>query len=637
MKILYIYKLKNLPFYPAGIRCGRAAYLSRINLHLLIFLVSLSATARQLTAISGLKRGNDGRVTLEISSSGDPGEFVDVFYSDELTNAEWKMGGKYLRAQGEPKIMWSESEDSFSPPQTGRRFFRIGRADIDLNDNGIPDAREALIHMHDLEPEKRARWAQAGLGGAIPDYSTIVNVRDYGAKGNGTTDDTSAIRNAISAAPAQSVVYLPAGTYLLTKSLYLESDMILRGDGSALTSLIFQGIGTDDRCIGISRWNGEQNTDYVTVTDGMNFGSTEITVSSVSGFEVGDIIEMDQENDPAWGLSDSWQSRLVCQINRITDIDVTNKRITLDHNLRYKYTAIRNPRMRKLAVIKNSGVENLYVRRQDKIDGYTIELKYAVGCWVKSVESYMTYKAHVWMERSFECEVRQSYFHDGFVFGSGGQGYGVCCGKATSDCLVEDNVFRHLRHSMIVGIGANGNVYGYNFSIQRATDPVYGTQQPDISVHGNYVYMNLFEGNVLEDADVPDWYEPAGPGNTLFRNRIVNSGTAIEVASDNQNFIGNVLTQGILERSQPVVGIIEYANVEQGNLELFSANQSTSEGNGWPGCPCNTLIDSLYRSVPPEFILNSENVSWPAVGPDLSLSSETPAQQRFDNGIYVSD
>lgn len=44
---------------------------------------------------------------------------------------------------------------------------------------------------------------------------TIINVQSFGAKGNGITDDTSAIRAAIDCAdpPKAGVVYFPSGSY----------------------------------------------------------------------------------------------------------------------------------------------------------------------------------------------------------------------------------------------------------------------------------------------------------------------------------------------------------------------------------------------------------------------------------------
>jgi hypothetical protein len=575
-------------------------------------------------AVRGLHRGSDGRMVLQIAPAGESGEFIDVFSAESLQAPAWRLSAAYLRPSGAAEFLWSEAEDPLLPGSPRSRFFRLGRADVDRNENGIADAREALTAVYDLPENARARWAQAGLRGPVTNFTNVLNVKNYGAKGNGTTDDTSAISSAISKAPSGSVIYLPAGTYRLTKRIYLKSNMILRGDGSALTSLIFEGSNTYDRCIGLACWDSDQPTTYVTPTAGMEKGSAVVTVSSVAGFQAGDIIEIEEDNDPAWGFTESWQSRLAGQLNRVVAVDAANSRLTLSHHLRHTFTAARRPRLRRLVTISNAGVENLYVRRKDAVTGYTIEMKFAVRCWVRNVESYMTYSAHVWMDRSFECEVRENYFHDAFVFGGGGQGYGVCSGKHTSDCLIENNVFYHLRHSMIVGSGANGNVYGYNYSSARALDPEHGTPQPDISVHGNYVFMNLFEGNVLEDADVPDWYAPAGPGNTLFRNRITNSGTAIDVGSNHQNFMGNVLPQGTLTQDGALQGIVDFANVKRGDVENVA----------WPDGVCGSLPDSLYRSVPPAFILNA-GVYWPPIGPDEPLDTVTPAQQRSLSGAYV--
>ncbi|MGA9452471.1 MAG: glycosyl hydrolase family 28-related protein, partial [Verrucomicrobiia bacterium] len=62
------------------------------------------------------------------------------------------------------------------------------------------------------------------LDGAAADTAGVFNVFDYGARGNGTNNDTDAIQKAIDACAAQGggQVLLPAGTFL-TGALTLHS------------------------------------------------------------------------------------------------------------------------------------------------------------------------------------------------------------------------------------------------------------------------------------------------------------------------------------------------------------------------------------------------------------------------------
>jgi hypothetical protein len=78
---------------------------------------------------------------------------------------------------------------------------------------------------------KTLQTALAGLTGLF------FNVKDptYGATGDGSTDDTSAVSAAIAAAVAAGggIVFFPAGTYRLTSALSLGSNVTLLGTGPA--------------------------------------------------------------------------------------------------------------------------------------------------------------------------------------------------------------------------------------------------------------------------------------------------------------------------------------------------------------------------------------------------------------------
>lgn len=61
--------------------------------------------------------------------------------------------------------------------------------------------------------------------------SDTVSVKDFGATGNGTTDDTAAIQQAIADAATCQTVYFPAGTYKITSTLTISKCVTLQGAG----------------------------------------------------------------------------------------------------------------------------------------------------------------------------------------------------------------------------------------------------------------------------------------------------------------------------------------------------------------------------------------------------------------------
>ena len=577
---------------------------------------------------------SENAVALSVDCRGLTNETVNILYKDIGTGqgysdvAPWQVAEEGVSAAGLASMRWLDRGGVGRTKNDGvvGRIYMIrweqagdasfARTTVDLT---------AAADEFQWPAERRADWSAAGLPGtAFPEYATVINVKSFGARADGTTDDSTAINNAINSATGPAVVFIPSGTYAVAKSIYLKSNIILRGEGSRKTRLLFKSSGTANRCIGAIKWDSDQTDAYVVVTNGLGKESTVLYLASVSGFATGDVVEIQQQNDPAWGFTESWQSNVVGQIVRVVSVDSARRCLTIDQPLRITFSAARRPVARKLNVLRGIGIEDLYLEKTESINGYTIEFKHVVDSWVRRVESYNTYKGHLWLERCAQIEVRQNYFHHSFVYGGDTQGYGVSCTRHTSGCLIEDNVFNSLRHSMVLEIGANGNVYGYNFSTNRARDPVSGNLQADISVHGHYVFMNLFEGNVAEDADVPDWFEPAGPGNSLFRCRVMNSGTAIEVASDNENVVGNELPTGAIAMVSGTTNTLVHGNNSRGTIV-------------WSNGLSHVLPASLYRDGQPEFFPSTDpEIPWPPLGPDCTLGAGwIPAQKRFASGIPV--
>ena len=83
---------------------------------------------------------------------------------------------------------------------------------------------------------------------ALPAEATWVNLRSLGAKGDGATDDTAAIRKAIA---EHAVLYVPEGRYVVSDTIMLRPDTVLIGLDPTMTQFDlldntagFQGPGT---------------------------------------------------------------------------------------------------------------------------------------------------------------------------------------------------------------------------------------------------------------------------------------------------------------------------------------------------------------------------------------------------------
>lgn len=99
----------------------------------------------------------------------------------------------------------------------------------------------------------------------------IFNVQNFGAKGDGITDDTAAIQRAIDAAAAAGggQVYVPTGTYIVSGGvepsdgcLMLKSNVYLYGDGMGATTVKVAD-GSDTKITGVIRSAyGEETHDF---------------------------------------------------------------------------------------------------------------------------------------------------------------------------------------------------------------------------------------------------------------------------------------------------------------------------------------------------------------------------------------
>ncbi|WP_051907702.1 glycosyl hydrolase family 28-related protein [Flavimarina sp. Hel_I_48] len=460
-----------------------------------------------------------------------------------------------------------------------------------------------------ISPEdNQIDWSVCGVENSIPNYLNKIDVTTKGARGDSIFDNSKIIQNLINSSNFGTVLLFPSGTYLFNTSINLKSGIVIRGASSSETILKFDLNGTAKPSFWFSSWDRSSTTPIIS---GYNKGSITITVQDPTLFYKKDYIEIFQDNDPSlmytkeeWNVS--WAEESVGQMARI--ININGNKMNIAYPLDYNFSPTLNIRARSCKMLTDAGIENFKLIRIDKGEEYSIRMDYAANCWIRNIESAYSQKGHIQLIRSLNIEIRESYLHHAYNYGGGGHGYGINIAVHSTGCLVENNIFYHLRHSFLAKEGAIGNVFAYNYSLEP------NGNRNDIAMHGHYGLMNLFEGNIVQKIAIGDFWGPSGPGNTFFRNRIEDNDIVIQDQSHYQNVIGNEFLNGSI-------------NISDNTHETWTVNNQNREGfldkkNGV------RTPNSLYLKTKPKFF---KSLPWPAVGPEFNLGQYTiPAEIRWN-------
>ena len=465
---------------------------------------------------------------------------------------------------------------------------------------------------------------EAGVEGGIPAVPAVTTVTDYGAIADDGIDDTQAFVLALSSLGGSAgAVTVPAGEFHLSATLNMPSGAVLRGAGAGQTTLTlnhsghgFTVSGYGEGTSAVTAANG-----YPAILSGAVTGSHTITLDDASAFAVGDGIELVQaydaavhETDPNW--NQPWAKRLVGQFSKVTAKN--GNQITLSEAIRKDMDLTLGAWAAPVHYASDIGFENFRVNRVDTSDTYIFYVKRASNVWARGVRSQYARKGHYYFSLSRRIEVRDCWMEYASDYGSGGHGYGVQILNRTIGALVVNNVFNHLRHSMMLHLGANGNVLAYNYSRDPYQDQGAGWTPPDISLHGHYAYSNLIESNIVAEIGAGDYWGPIGPDNVMFRNQITDEDLHSDDHSDGQLAIGNSFLNGdiALHSSVDASSWVMAANISQtqGNLDAISPAAAN-------------MPASYFYAAAPEFLTD---YAWPSTGSDVT----TPALPAKD--VYLS-
>ncbi len=507
---------------------------------------------------------------------------------------------------------------------------------------GLVPAQQLTV-MYAGNPVK-LDWSRAGYpGNNVPSYPAIKNILDFGADNTGSSANDVALNNAInSLSGSKGVILFPAGIYLFNNYISLRSGLILRGAGSSSTTLLFNLGGNND----LININGSPGA-ITTATSAVQQFSNQVTVADPSIAGVGSFVKVYQENDGSIIdlSSSSWADNTVGQISYVKSKQANNLNFFTSNRRTISLSGV--PKVQRLNMVTGVGIECLKIKRLDASAGQTtnIAFNFAAFCWIKGIESDSTNFAHVAITNSSNIEITGCYFHGSFAYGSGGQGYGVVCQYSSGDCLVENNIFKRLRHAMLIQAGANGNIYAYNYSIEQKRTEIPADASQDIVLHGNYPYANLLEGNIAQNIGGDASHSINGPANVFFRNRALYYGISFSSGSgDSSVVIYNEVTATGNSSTFPFLSLGNFSTNGSNTKSSYNYvarapyNGSFTAGNEPAFSPNGTVSFTHFNEItrPYYFSADLQPMGYPVLYSAVSPAISIPARDRYVAGTNLT-
>lgn len=557
---------------------------------------------------------------------------------------------------------------------------------------GFPVYSRAQSASGIISASRMTNWSSAGIPGGIPNRTSICATIDASTYGNGSSDATAGIQNALNSCSANGVVSLSAGTFLINGSIQIPSNVVLRGAGANQTKLSLMGSGS--AAVRFGAGTSPNGSSPLSITGGATQGSTSVTLSTASGISAGMLMVISQTNtsymtengeDGACNWCTGGVGGDSGQTVEVTS--VIGNTINFRPGLYMDYSPNNPVAFPFRAGAQNAGLENLQLYANNT--GYVTNLmmKGVKYSWVKGVESNFADGSQFQISWSMGNNIENSYFHDGFNHGAGTNDDTMIIRYKSSANVVTNNIFYRLAPSVMLEWGASGNVISYNYISGGYIDASLNWMIAGIDTHGAHPMFNLLEGNISPNIE-PDATWGSSSHNTLLRNWLLGSdqyvpprdargplqfssatwqdanniGALIDYTSSYYNLVGNVVGSPHLDSLHPSSdfnygtpstgfngpGCYRFGYSSSGSFKS-STPWNTGFLHGNYGCASKTIqwASGVSQSLPASFYLSSQpgfwktpwgTPPWPAIGPDVrggngpgGYAYDIPAKLCFDN------
>ncbi len=385
---------------------------------------------------------------------------------------------------------------------------------------------------------RRIDWqlgTNVGVRGGIPTNRTVHCA---------TLDATASadqINSALATCPAGQVVKLGAGTFIISKSLKIPSNVTLRGSGVGATKLNLKTSSF------LSITGGGSPSAPGTINDGYVKGSTLLTITSTPSLAAGDFIAIYQD-DEEWVYKPHGGDNHIYSLYRVES--VKDSAITIWPKLVYA-GAGKNPKFAKISqpLVDSAGIEELSLYPESDVD-YPIYIGGAYQSWVRNVSIHSIPNIGVYIFQSLGVEIAHV---DVLGSQSTGDGYGIVLDsqtKGNTAVAIYNCILDGLFHG-IMSSGQQGSVFAYNYTLNEHAQNGTQTQTAGFNAsHSPEGMMSLWEGN-FGNFMTSDYIHGGAAYQTVWRSRFTginnyfnlskNAMFSLTRGSYYWNIVGNIL------------------------------------------------------------------------------------------------
>jgi hypothetical protein len=363
---------------------------------------------------------------------------------------------------------------------------------------------------------------------------------------NDNMDDSAALIAVIDALDSSKVyqLNLPAGTLDFDLKMDIKKAVILNGQGKDQTIFNLRSEKTPFKFSKYKRGN------WFDPTADFNVFSDRISMPTnfIETIEVGHYIEIEHDvnaiepasTDPVdTTSSENYMYYAQGQVNQIAAIEGNDIVLTMPVSADYSH---KKSRIRELKLLQTAGLTNLHLNRNFEENrnhsGNSVWMHNVANVKIENIRSSYSVESHVNLQTVYKGLVANNDFADAFRLDTGGFGYGVELSRHTTGVIVDSNSFTGLRHSVMVHLGANLNLFKLNASVNEKNHE--GNISSGLSIHGHYPSLNIFENNVFQ-LGYADAQGINLPMHIIFRNCFTKGFRLYE--SDGQFLLNNLFLE----------------------------------------------------------------------------------------------